>query len=307
MGLLPFVSVVVPVRNGEQTIADCLESLLAQDYPKERYEIFVVDNDSTDRTATIIRRYPVTRLLERDAHSPAAARNRGIREARGEIIACIDGDCRAAPDWLRRGVAAFGDNRIGCVAGAIHAESLKTLTQRYVEERGCNSQRWAVHESLKPFAQTANALYRRCVFDHVGWFDVSLTIGEDADLSWRMQDQMRLVIAFCPEAVVYHRHPATVRRLLRQRKGYGYASVRLYVQYQQQMERQTLKYTYWDALALARRVRRLAAACGGLIGSWLRGRHEPEPIAMAWLDVLSYLWWKLGQAQGSIRYRTWYL
>ena len=108
---MPFVSVVVPVRNGERTIAACLESLLAQDYPKDKVEIIVVDNDSADHTAEIIQRYPVTYLLEREVRNPGGVRNRGMREVRGDIVAFTDGDCVAVQDWLQRGVAAFRQKR----------------------------------------------------------------------------------------------------------------------------------------------------------------------------------------------------
>jgi glycosyltransferase involved in cell wall biosynthesis len=97
---LPFISVVVPVRNGEAMIGDCIESILACDYPGERHEVLVVDNASTDRTPEVVSEHPV-RLLNEPQRGVSFARNRGIAESSGEILAFIDGDCLADPSWLR--------------------------------------------------------------------------------------------------------------------------------------------------------------------------------------------------------------
>ena len=88
----PFVSVIVPVRNGERTVADCLTSLLELDYPTDSREILVVDNGSTDRTAEIVQRLPVTYLLE-ERVGRSHARNRGIEASSSELLAFIDADC----------------------------------------------------------------------------------------------------------------------------------------------------------------------------------------------------------------------
>ena len=303
----PFVSVIVPARNEEQAVSACIESLLRQDYPKDRYELIMVDNDSTDGTAARIKAYPVTYVFERAGHSAAAARNRGLQEASGEILAFTDADCVAAPSWLRHGVAGFADAQIGSVAGDIHGYPPETTAQRYVEERRALSQAWAMTEAFRPYAQTASAFYRTSVLDRIGTFDPVLKVGEDADLAWRMQERLGLQVAFRPESVVFHKHPETIRELLRQRRGYGYSSVVLYLRYQERMERWTLKHTYWNVRSLAKRMGRLAEAAGRCAVSSLRGRGNWEVVVMAWLDVCVYLSWKLGQLQGSIRHRVWYV
>ena len=302
----PFVSVVVPARNNARTIGACLDALVAQDYPKDRYEVIVVDRPAADRTADIVRRYPVACVPDTVGRGPAAARNLGLEVAQGEIIAFTDADCVPSPSWLRRGVERF-TNGVGCVAGEMQAYEVRTVAQRYVDRRGAYSQAWALTEAEKPFAWTANAFYRRSVFERIGPFDGSMLTAEDVDLSWRMQDQLGLKIAYSPEAVIFHQHRESVRALLKQRQGYGYGWVQLYLKHRQQLGRRTLKHTYWDLVRLGWRVRRLAAACVGWVRAASRGRYEPEPVVLASLDVLSYLWCKFGQAQASIRYRTWYL
>ena len=177
------------------------------------------------------------------------------------------------------------------------------------EKRACGSsiRRWAMTEAARPFAQTANAFYRRSVLERLGGFDPTLRIGEDADLSWRMQARLGLEVAFCPSAAVSHQHPETVRELLRQRRGYGYASVVLSRRHQALVVRRGLKDTYRDAVAFARRLGRVATACGTYAAGRLRGRRSWEPVVMAGLDVCTYASWKLGQLQGSLQYRVWYV
>ena len=201
----PFVSVVVPVFNGADVLGDCLASLVAQDYPKDRCEIIVVDNNSTDATAEIIRRHPVRYVFENAVQSSYAARNRGIRESRGEILAFTDADCRAQSDWLRRGAAALSDARVGGAAGRIEAEPPTTLAQRYAVEKRALSQETAMTgNSFKPAAYTANAFYRKVVLERVRLFDAAVKSGGDADLAWRVQERLGLAIAYCPDAVVLH-------------------------------------------------------------------------------------------------------
>ena len=97
----PFISVVMPVYNGAATIGSALDSLLAQDYPRDRYEVIVVNDGSTDDTAKIVAQRHNVRYMEqpRNMGIPSAL-NAGLEAARGEIFATIDDDCQAAPDYL---------------------------------------------------------------------------------------------------------------------------------------------------------------------------------------------------------------
>src|SRR5215470_11479521 len=100
LSMRPSVSVVVPVRNGERTIEACLTSILRSDYPEALREVVVVDNASTDRTADIVRRYPVKHVHE-PVRGRSHARNRGIQSSAGHIVAFTDADCVVAGSWLR--------------------------------------------------------------------------------------------------------------------------------------------------------------------------------------------------------------
>ena len=302
MNGVPLVSVIVPAFNAERTIGDCLAALVAQDYPVERLEVIAVDNRSTDRTAAIMCRYPVRVVAERRVQSSYAARNAGLAEARGSVLCFTDADCVPAPGWVRTLVAALADDDAGGVAGRIEAAAGTTLVERFqVEERVLDAANAFTRPAL-PFAQTANAGYRRIVFERVGLFDPSLVSGGDLDLSWRMQ-RAGWGLAYAPQAVVQHRHRTTWRGLVRlyAKNGHGaallgerypsyapYQSLRLPVCRLKEIVGDLVRWAIGLPGALARRDRyaalqplfRLGLHLGDLLG-WLRWRLGSRAAAAA--------------------------
>ncbi len=106
------VSVVVPVLNGAATLPECLESLVHQSLSRERYEVIVVDNGSSDGSDLIAERAPGV-VFEREPRRGAyAARNRGVSIARGDVIAFTDPDCVVDADWLETAVRALSDEAV---------------------------------------------------------------------------------------------------------------------------------------------------------------------------------------------------
>src|SRR5262245_13454924 len=94
-------TVIVAVYNGASTIEACVASLLALHYPRPDHEIIVVDNGSTDGTAAVLASFgDRVRVLTEPTRGASAARNRGIRHARGRVIAFTDADCTVEPGWL---------------------------------------------------------------------------------------------------------------------------------------------------------------------------------------------------------------
>ena len=225
---LPFVSVVTPVYNAAATIEACLQSLLALDYPRDRREIIVVDNGSSDETAAIVQRYPVQLLHELTRPSSYAARNRGIRASRGELIAFTDADCIAERGWLTHLVEGYADESVGAFAGSVLAHHPTTLLERFAEQHRVVSQEISMVCTFLPYAVTANAAYRREVLQVLGGFDDQFISGGDSDLSWRLQRVCGKRIRFNRSAIVYHRHRTTLRGLCQQYWKYGYGTVMLY-------------------------------------------------------------------------------
>lgn len=209
---LPRMSVVVPVYNGEATIRHCVEALLGLDYPRELLELIVVDNRSTDGTRRILDEYPLTILEEASVQSSYAARNLGIRRSTGDIVAFTDADCVPERGWLRAIASAIQAPDVGGVAGSIEAFRVDSPVERYQARLSIRADR-AYHHKVLPFAQTANAAYKREVFERIGLFDPSLIFGGDLDFSWRMQSGAGLRLAYEALAVVWHRHRTTYKGL----------------------------------------------------------------------------------------------
>ena len=113
------VSVVVPCFNSEAFIAECLEALCDQDYPRDRYEVILVDNGSSDRSLEIAKQFAGVRCLTEAKRGSYAARNRGVAAARGEVVAFTDSDCAPARDWVRTAWAALTPGRPGIVVGQV--------------------------------------------------------------------------------------------------------------------------------------------------------------------------------------------
>ncbi len=248
---LPLVSVVVPAYNAAATIGVCVESLLHQTYPKERYEIIIVDNNSKDDTAGVLAGYPVRTLSERRRQSSYAARNCGIQASRGELIAFTDSDCIAEPTWLERLVEGSEEASIGAFAGRVLAHQPVTVLEQFAERRRQVSQDASMACRFLPYAITANVAYRRELLAALGGFEEALISGGDAALSWRLQLEQGNTIRFNREAVVHHKHRSTFRSFWRQHRLYGYGTSMLYARFSGY--RKSLAYETWYG---ARRVAR---------------------------------------------------
>lgn len=128
---LPIVSIVIAARDEEASIAECLHSMSALDYPADRLRIIVVDDHSMDRTAEIVRdfseRFPAISLVEAgepDGHlkGKVNALVRGIEETRSDIIMMTDADCTVGPEWVRRTIRYFSEPEVDLVAGFIRVD-----------------------------------------------------------------------------------------------------------------------------------------------------------------------------------------
>ena len=291
----PLVSVVVPAFNAARTIDGCLEALLAQDWPPERLEILAVDNRSSDGTAAAMARHPVRVLAERRMQSSYAARNTGLRQARGGILCFTDADCLPDPGWIRGLVAALADEDAGGAAGRIEAADGTTLVERFqVEERVLDAARAFTRPAL-PFAQTANAAYRRIVFERVGLFDPALVSGGDLDLSWRMQ-RAGWGLSYAPAAVVRHRHRTTFRALVGLYAKNGHGAALLGARYASYAPYQSLRVPLCRVKEMAQDLARFA------LGLAPAARRRDAYAALRPLfelglhlgDLLGWLRWRLG-------------
>lgn len=207
-------SVVIPAYNAASTLAQCLGALLEQRLSKGRFEIIVVDDGSTDATAELARRFDV-RLVQQPNQGPAAARNHGAREARGEIVVFTDSDCVAAPGFLEALLTPFDDPHISGAQGAYLTRQHALVAQFAQVEFEDRYQLMASHQSIDLVATYA-AAFRRQVFLEMGGFDESFPVAnnEDTEFSYRLCDAGHTLV-FAPEAQIFHLHPHTLSKYLR--------------------------------------------------------------------------------------------
>ncbi|WP_414551300.1 glycosyltransferase [Anabaena sp. CCY 0017] len=223
---LPMVSVVVPIYNGEADLPELINCLRSQTYSQDRVEYLLVDNNSSDRTLSLLKaaaeNFPVIKVLsENQIQSSYAARNTGIRAAVGEIIAFTDADCHPQPQWLHSLIQPFIEPNVVIVAGEIAALPGDTLLEKHAEREETLSQKHTLANSFCAYGQTANLAIRRTALEKSGLFRPYLTTGGDADICWRILRPNIGRLEFAPDAIIQHRHRTTFPELASQWRRYG--------------------------------------------------------------------------------------
>jgi glycosyltransferase involved in cell wall biosynthesis len=231
----PSVTVVVPVRNGEDTIGDLLHALANQAGAPEDTEIIVVDNGSTDGTRDIVRTAGVT-LLEESTPGPSPARNLGTRAARGEVIAYTDADCIPTRRWLSALTRPFTDPAVVMTAGRTLSYQPRTGAQRYAAASALKTAEASLRRAQFPFAASENVAIRRQHVLEVGGWAEDMPTTQDVDLCFRLQQRFGIDIRYVAEAVAFHRDRETDEELRHQARGYGRGLARLYRRYPEHLE-----------------------------------------------------------------------
>ena len=223
------MSVVMPARNAAATIGAQLDALSRQQID-DRWEVVICDNGSTDDTVSVATswqdRLPSLRVIDAsDAHGAGAARNLGVRTARGRIIAFCDADDLVSDGWLAAIAAGMTDNAFAACLwemSLLNPHRPRDLTQGPTFRMSTLSQ--------LAFAGAGAMAIRRDVFLAVGGFDTALPIGEDVDLSWRVQLAGTPLVEL-PDAVVHIRERSGLVATLRQWYAYGRAEKQLRVKF----------------------------------------------------------------------------
>jgi glycosyltransferase involved in cell wall biosynthesis len=212
---LPFVTVVVPVYDHGECLPETLGALANQSYPGE-WEVVVVDNGSYAGLEEAVARHPRARLVREARVGSYAARNRGVQEARGEVLAFTDADCRPEPSWLAAGTAALvADTACGLLAGRIDVELADarrpTAAELYESVAAFRQQEYV--ERWR-FGATANLFTHREVFTRVGPFDEALYSLGDRDWGRRVHEA-GFTLRYTEAARVRHPARRSIGELLR--------------------------------------------------------------------------------------------
>ena len=222
------VSVVVVAKNEEKHIASCIESLLAQDYPQEFYEIIVVDGCSTDRTQEIVRSYPV-KLIIADRGIIGYQRNIGAMTAKGKYVAFTDADCVVSNQWLAKLVEALGNSPTDVVAVGgpnlvLDSDPIFARVIGYMQETllgsGGSPQSYRMNKPKYVYSvPNCNIAY---VADTLRSekYDDKLSVGDDGDINYRLK-QKGYRFLYLPDALVWHHRPINLKRFMKKMFSYG--------------------------------------------------------------------------------------
>lgn len=272
---LPLVSVVVPTHNRRAALQRLLDSLRRQTYPVLRFEVIVVDDGSTDDTQSFLHAYSLgeapLRCLRQSNLGPAAARNLGFRAAVGQIIAFIDDDAEADPDWLAKGVQYFASDSIAGVEGAVIARNDHPATPLDHVVQNLNGGSFI----------TCNIFYRRDVLERFGGFDRRFMapgmpyVREDSDLAFTVLEAGYSIV-FAQDARVFHPVIGKTAKYLLKVETYGFYEPLIRAKHPG-LFRSPAKY------GLARR------KVGFLVQPWYWGYYLSLPAVTAGLFSLPHL------------------
>ena len=281
----PRVSVVVCSHDGAATIGDCLRGLQTLAYP--RYEVIVVDDGSSDGTGDIAGAAGA-RVVRTANRGLASARNRGLEESRGDVVAYLDDDAVPDPHWLTYAVDALLSSAHAAVGGPNLAPPDGVVADAVANAPG-GPNHVLVSDTVAEHIPGCNMVFWRDGLASIGAFDPQfIAAGDDVDVCWRVQAR-GWTIGFAPAAVVWHRRRGTVRGYLRQQRGYGKAEALLERKWPE-------KYNLVGHATWAGRLYGSGARDGlrrrwrVYYGTWGLGGfqrvYRPPPVQLAWLPLM---------------------
>jgi GT2 family glycosyltransferase len=298
----PEVSVIIPLRNGADTLAEQLAALSQQDYV-DRWELIIADNGSTDAGPDLVSRWthPTATARVVDASELAGvsyARNAGARAALGRVLVFCDADDIVHPQWL--GAMVQGAGQFDLVGGALE---VSRLNPPEVEVARPNPQGTALPIGARHlrYAIGANFAVRRRAFDDLGGWNPQFVGGcDDVDFCWRAQ-YLGYTIGFAQSAVISYRYRTGMQALWRQHYRYGLMEPLLYREHRRAgMPRRTWKQVLVAWRWFLRPSRPGSSGGGRTVGHLWSSRAA----RLTWTSELAL---QMGRIRGSLRYRCLYL
>ena len=224
MDPVPQVTVIIPFYNDSEMLRYCLSSVCLQTYPKDRYEVIVVDNGSDENIQPFIKEYSDVKFFKEDRPGSYAARNTGIRYSKGEILAFTDSDCLPSRDWIEKGVKKLiSTSGCGVLGGRVKLffrhRSNPTAVEIFDAMTFFQQQSYIKNAH---FSVTANLFTFINVFEKVGLFNDKLASG--GDIEWcRRAYSSGFELHYADNAIVKHpaRHSCSqmIKKVIRVTKG----------------------------------------------------------------------------------------
>lgn len=285
------LSVVIACYNAEDTIAEQMEALAAQQWDQP-WEVIVADNRCTDRSMDVVRQYQerVCNLRIVDAsgkQGQAYALNVGVNAARGEGIALCDADDQVGENWVAIMGRALSEHDF--VTGRI--ECLKLNPSPISRALGCQQQEgpqkygFPLGPKYLPHAAGCNIGFKRNIHQALGGFNEELSHLHDTDFSWRVQ-LLGIPLHYEPAAVIHYRRRSNLKNTFRQARGYAHANVLLYKRF--------------------RKLGMPSVTWGFRAKVWAKLLRD-FLIIRSTADLVKWIWqfgWRIGQVQGSIKHRV---
>jgi cellulose synthase/poly-beta-1,6-N-acetylglucosamine synthase-like glycosyltransferase len=218
---VPFVSIIIPCRNEEIYIGKCLNSIIANDYPKNKLEVLAVDGMSEDGTRRIVegytQRYPFIKLLDNPKRITPTALNVGIQRAKGDVIIWMSAHNHYEKDYISRSVESlnkYGADNVGGIMKTLPRENnftgraiVASLSHRF----GVGNSYFRAQTDKPKWVDTVfGGCYRREVFDRVGLFNENLVRGQDMEFNLRLKKAGGKIL-LVPDIVSYYYARSDIR------------------------------------------------------------------------------------------------
>jgi glycosyltransferase involved in cell wall biosynthesis len=217
------ISVIIPVKNEEKKIMQCLEAISKQTV--KPFEIIVVDGNSRDRTVEIAKNFPIKLFYEKYP-TRASACQIGIENATGDYIAFTDADCIPQKDWLENLVKEFNSNLAGVGGGIknigenIWEKSIDLAMGTFLGSANSIQGRFFKDKRYVKSISGCNSMYHREDILRVGGFDISLSTAEDTELNRKLSRFGKLL--YTPNAIILHNHKRSLNKFGKRMYEYGY-------------------------------------------------------------------------------------
>ncbi|MCL2642010.1 MAG: glycosyltransferase [Candidatus Bathyarchaeota archaeon] len=223
---LPKVSIIVSSMNNEETIEECLQALLTQDYPQDHLEIILVDGGSKDKTAQIAKKYPI-KIYQTALNCPAAY-NYAQKIARYPILGFVDSDAKVEKNWLRKLVTRIDETNVAGASGAIDTWNTDNPWARSIGYELKTRYR-RIGKYTKRIA-TMNLLLKKSVLEEIGGWAEDMPSQYDTEFGYRLTLK-GYKIAYEPSSICYHFNRSTLQKFYQQQLQYGKNTLRLYFKY----------------------------------------------------------------------------
>jgi glycosyltransferase involved in cell wall biosynthesis len=210
------VSIIIPVKNGEQNIENCLNAIFKQTI--DPLEVIIVDGYSTDRTIEIVKKFPI-KIFYENYGTVGGARRVGVENAMGTYVAFTDSDCIPKLDWLENLIKEFNEDIVGVggstinVGNGIWKKSIALALDSFLGSANSVQDRTFKHKKQVKSISGCNCSYRRCDLLGVGNFNQNLAFNEDTELNKRLLEIGKIL--YTPNSIIYHHQDRGLREFFK--------------------------------------------------------------------------------------------